>query len=183
MKRLFVSGLAAVALLVSGCQKAPQAELDSARAALMKADSVEADVYVTDLYVAALDSFNAAQSEIEVEDAKSRIGRDYDHAAELLAFTEQTAQQAAGQAEANKEAVRMEADSLISLAQAALAEQPLGAPSTVVDSGTSSTRTLVSDAVHARDTGDYKTARDLAQTAVDRLSLTSDPANPVVPRS
>lgn len=184
MKTSLVSMLALVAfVLVSGCQKAPQAELDAARAALMQADSVEADIYVSDLYVAALDSFNAAQSEIEVEDGKSAFGRNYDHAGELLAFTQQTAQDAASQVDAKKEAVRLEADSLIAIAQGALATQPEGTTSTVVDSGSPSVTTLVNDAVAARDMGDYMTARNLAQTAVDQLGQTTAPAETIVPRS
>lgn len=184
MKTTSYSILTVVAfVLVSGCQKAPQAELDAARAALMQADSVEADIYVSEVYVAALDSFNAAQSEIEVEDAKSAFARDYAHAGELLAFTQQTAQDAADQVATNKEAVRLEADSLISIAQGALAAQPEPTTSTVVDSDSPSVTTLVNDAVAARDMGDFMTARNLAQTAVDQLGQTTAPAETIVPRS
>lgn len=183
MKTPYLIVLSALAFVfVSACQQAPKAELDAARAALMQADSLDADVYVSDLYVAALDSFNAAQSEIEVEDAKSGLSRDYAHAAELLAFTEQTARNAAGQVDASKEAVRVEVDSLIALAQAALSATPPSTTSAVVDSGIPSVTTLVNDAVLARDMGDYKSARDLAQTAVDRLERTS-PAETGTPRS
>lgn len=184
MKTFIYSALALASIvLVTGCQKAPEAELGAARAALMQADSVEADVYVADLYVAALDSFNAAQSEIEVENAKSGFGRDYGHAAELLAFTQQTAQDAVGQVDAEKEAVRVEADSLIALAQIVLSTQPAGTSSAVADSGVPSVTTLVNDAVLAREVGDNMSARDLAQTAVDQLGQAATPAETIVPRS
>ncbi len=184
MKTKFFAALAiSTFVLVSGCQKAPEAELDAARAALMQADSAEADVYASDLFVAALDSFNAAQSEIEVQDAKSGMGRDYAHAEELLAFTQRAAQDALGQVDVNKEALRVEADSLIAIAQSAMATQPAPTANTVADSGTESLATLINDAVLARDMGDYKSARDLARTAVEQLGQAPVPADPIIPRS
>ena len=184
MKTTFFAALAvSTFVIVTGCQKAPEAELDAARAALMQADSAEADVYASDLYVAALDSFNAAQSEIEVQDAKSGMGRDYAHAEELLAFTQRAAQDALGEVETNKEALRLEADSLIAIAQAALAAQPAPTANTVADSGKETIATLIDDAVVALEMGDYKSARDLARTAVDQLGQAPAPAESIIPRS
>lgn len=181
--KFFAALVVSTFVLVSGCQEAPEAELDAARAALMQADSAEADVYASDLFVAALDSFNAAQSEIEVQDAKSGMGRDYAHAEELLAFTQQAAQDALGQVEVNKEALRVEADSLIAIAQSALATQPAPTANTVADSGTETIATLINDAVLAREMGDYKSARDLARTAVEQLGQAPTPAESIIPRS
>lgn len=184
MKTRSSSILSAIALLfIIGCQQAPQEQLDAARAALMQADSVEADLYVSELYVAALDSFNAAQSEIEAEDAKSGFSRDYGNASELLAYTQQTAADAAAQVEERKEAVRVEADSLISLAQAALAANPAPTAAAVTDTSTPSVTALVNDAIAARDAGDYKAARDLAQAAVDQVGASAAPAAEVAPLS
>jgi len=180
MKKIFLTALSAAAFITfTGCQQAPNSEFEAARTALQRADSVEADVYLADVYSAALDSLNAAQIEIETQNAASSFSREYSHARELLAFSFQTAQTAEAGVDAAREEMRAEADSLISVVQQAIATSPViqtedGAPSVV---------TLLNDAVRARDEGDYKTARDLSQAAADQIASSPDPAADAAPRS
>ena len=180
MKKIFLAALSAAAIVTfTGCQQAPNSEFEAARTALQRADSVEADVYLADLYSAALDSLNAAQIEIETQNAASSFSRDYSHAKELLAFTAQTAQTAETGVDVAREEMRVEADSLISAVQQAIAASPVvqtegGAPSVVA---------LLNDAVRAQEEGDYKTARDLSQAAADQIATTPVQTPDAAPRS
>ena len=155
---------------IMGCQQAPTTEFEAARAAIQRADSVEADIYVADLYTAALDSFNAAEAEIEAQNAASGFSRDYSRANDLIAFALQAAEEAEGEVEGAKELVRAEADSLIAVAEAAVSAVPESAVMQAEQAGAPSAAALVQDAIEARNAGDYKTARDLGQAAVDQLA-------------
>lgn len=171
-----VLGIAAFVGLI-GCQSAPQQDLESAQVALNRADSVEADIYASDFYAAALDSFAAATAEIEMQDANSAFSRNYDAASHLLAVTIESAQEAEAAAVQNKATVQAEADSLIALAQQALT----ASPEVMTQTGSENVSTLVNDAVAAQGLGDYMTARDLAQQAVNQL--TQPASTQAAPRS
>lgn len=155
---------------IMGCQQAPTTEFEAARAAIQQADSVEADIYVADLYAAALDSFTAAQAEIDAQNAASSFSRDYSRAGKLIAFSIQAAEEAQTEVEGAKELVRAQADSLIAIVQQTVATAPQNAVMEAEQVGTPSAATLVQEAIQARDAGDYKTARDQAQAAIDRLN-------------
>jgi hypothetical protein len=181
MKKLLMAALSAAAFIMfTGCQQAPNSEFEAARAALQRADSVEADVYLADLYSSALDSLNAAQVEIETQNAASGFSRDYTRAKELLAFTYETARSAETGVDEAREEIRAEADSLISVVQQAIAASPVVQTE---DGGAPSVTALLNDAVRARDGGDYKTAHDLIQAAADQIAATPVPAADMAPRS
>lgn len=169
-------GIAALAAF-AGCQSAPNQDVEAARTALARADSVEADLYAPTTYMAAADSFAAAMAEIEEQNAASSLTRKYEGAERLLAAAMETAQEAATEAVHQKAEARAAADSVI-----ALARQAVDAASEVMTRIRSeSASTLIDGAVAARDQGDYLTARELAQKALDRLA-TPVPA-PENPRS
>jgi len=71
MKKYFVF-IAAIAasLIITSCAKAPQAEMDAAKAALEQAKAAQADVFLTSDYQALQDSINKATTEIETQESK-----------------------------------------------------------------------------------------------------------------
>jgi len=175
-----VSGMA-LALMLVGCAKPPQQELEAAQAALTAAVDAEADIYSTDYYLAAQDSFETAQMEIEAQGAKSSFSRNYDHAKTLLQYATQTAQTATEEVADRKEEVRVEADRLITEAQDAvmtaqdlLGKAPSGKEGAIalvsIQDGINGASTSLDSALTAQAMGKYAQARDLAQSAFNQAS-------------
>lgn len=196
-KHSFLTLIGTVALtttLFVGCAKPPQEHLDAAQAALLAAETEEADLYVADLYEAALDSFTAAQVEIEAQHAASRFSRNYDHAASLLVYATQTATEAQNQVETRKEELRTANDTLIAQAEAALtqvyeltAQAPRGKDGAIAlvsiqeDADTASAD--LEAAILAQDSGDLLRAHDLTQSALDKANALIAELNTVVAKT
>ncbi|HDQ45792.1 MAG TPA: DUF4398 domain-containing protein [bacterium] len=117
---LLIAVLAVV--FVAGCAKAPQAELESAKAALESARAAGADRYVPDVFKAAQDSLNAATTEIEAQNSKFAPTRNYKKALPLLDAASRLAAEAEAQVAGKKEEVKAEAQKLAGEAKAALDE-------------------------------------------------------------
>jgi hypothetical protein len=114
LRKYFVLALGFILLLalVSGCSKAPQQVIDTAKAALESAKQAEADRYFADEFKAAQDSMNAALAEIETQNSKFGLSRNYDNATKLLEAATGLANQITSQVDTKKEAVRMESQQL-----------------------------------------------------------------------
>jgi hypothetical protein len=105
-----VLGLLLVVVAFTGCAKAPQALVDSTKAALDAAKAAEADRYLPTEFRAAQDSLTAATTEIETQNAKFALLRSYKKAqASLDAASQQAAAVTAKVADA-KAAVKAEVD-------------------------------------------------------------------------
>ncbi len=178
---LTVAALLVAGGLFVGCASAPSEELTAAQEALNQAKTAQADLYVTDLYQAAQDSLAAAQTEIEAQNAKFALSRDYDHAAQLLQFVSQTAASASEQVAERKETMRVETENLIAQAQQALtnvqglmAKAPRGKEGTMalvsISEDTGTAQSTLNDAVTALQNGDVATAHSLAQSALDKAN-------------
>lgn len=109
-------------VLVSGCAKAPQQAVDDANAALAAAKQAEADRYLVDEFKAAQDSLNAAVAEIEAQNSKFALTRNYDKASKLLASATALANQITSQVDAKKEEVKAAASQLFTDLQTGLTE-------------------------------------------------------------
>lgn len=109
---VLVVGLILVLALVSGCAKAPQQAIDAAKAALDAATQAEANRYLADEFKAAQDSLNAAMAEIEAQNSKFALTRNYDKAAKLLEAATSLATNLTSQVDAKKEEVKAEAQQL-----------------------------------------------------------------------
>src|SRR4030042_4119823 len=101
----FVAVVLVMAFMV-GCAKPPQADLDAAKAALEAAKAVGADRYVANIFNAAQDSLNAASTEIEAQNSKFALGRNYKKAQALLAAVTRLANEAKDKTEDGKEEVK-----------------------------------------------------------------------------
>ena len=103
-KGLSVVGIVIIAflLLILGCQSAPQKELTDAKAALQKAQEMEADKYASDLFNQAKDSIAEADNLI--------ASKKYTEAKELLISAKTVAESAVQQAVATKDETKTEVE-------------------------------------------------------------------------
>lgn len=99
-------------VLVTGCGKAPQQTVDAAKAALEAAKQVEADRYLADEFKAAEDTLNAALAEIEAQNSKFALSRNYGKATKLLEAATNAFNTIATMVDTKKEEVRTEAQQL-----------------------------------------------------------------------
>jgi len=102
----------ALLMLVAGCDKSPVTQMDESKATLKSAQTGEAEAYAPELYKMASDSLAAAEVEIQKQDGRFALLRNYDRAKELLAAASRVAADAKDEAIAEKERVR-EADSVL----------------------------------------------------------------------
>jgi hypothetical protein len=105
-------GLILALALVSGCAKAPQQAVDAAKVALDAAKQAEADRYLSGEFKAAQDSLSAALAEIETQNSKFALTRNYDKAAKLLEAATTLANNITSQVDVKKEEVKAEAQQL-----------------------------------------------------------------------
>ncbi|MBM3263638.1 MAG: hypothetical protein FJY97_09490 [candidate division Zixibacteria bacterium] len=114
-----LSAFAAVSLLVA-CAEVPQQEVDAAKADIEAAKTAEAETYATAEFQAASDSLNAANAEIETQNAKFVLFRNYDRASVLLKSASAGAKQSGTLAAENKQKVMAEVAQLKTDTQTAL---------------------------------------------------------------
>lgn len=107
MKRIFyVLSIVAAALIFTSCAKAPQAEIDAAKAALEQAKIAQADLYVEGDYLAVQDSLNAIMVEIEAQ--SSKLFKSYGKSKEKLAVVATQATDLIAKADVRKDEIKAE---------------------------------------------------------------------------
>ena len=107
MKKHFViMAVIAAVVLLSGCAKVPQAEIDAAKASLEQAKAAQADIYLESEYLALQDSLNVANANIEEQ--KSKMFGSYKEAKEKLVNVSAQATDLASRAEIKKEEIKNE---------------------------------------------------------------------------
>ena len=97
-----VLAVALVAALLFGCAKAPQQEITAAKASVEAAKTMKADVFAAEQYAAATGYLDAAMAEINTQNAKSPLSRNYDKAKKMLMETVAAADAAKNAIAANK---------------------------------------------------------------------------------
>lgn len=107
MKKIFyVFSIVAATLIFTSCAKAPQAEIDAAKAALEQAKAAQADLYVEADFLAAQDSLNALMVEIEAQ--SSKLFKNYGNAKEKLVVITTQATELVAKTEVRKEEIKTE---------------------------------------------------------------------------
>lgn len=107
MKKIFyVLSVAVATLIFTGCAKAPQAEIDAAKAALEQAKAAQADLYVEADYLAVQDSLNAVMVDIEAQ--SSKLFKSYGKAKEKLVVVTAQATELVGKTETRKAEIKAE---------------------------------------------------------------------------
>jgi len=113
MKNKVLMGLAAIAMVavLSSCGKKPQAEIDSANAAIEAAKTAEANVYLPAEFTALQDSLNAVMADITAQESK--LFKKFGPAKEKLAAVVTQANQLTESAATKKEEVKAEVTNLL----------------------------------------------------------------------
>ncbi len=112
--------LLAAAVLAVGCAKPPQQEIDAAKAVLTSAEQAEAPKYAADAWDKAQQAMNAANAELEAQNAKFALFRSYTKAKQLTAEAQNAANAAKDAAVAGKEKAKNEARAAIDAAKSAI---------------------------------------------------------------
>lgn len=123
MRKNTVVGLLvlAVVVLAVGCAKPPQAELDAMKAALQAAEQAEAPKYAAADWDKAQQAVNAANAEVEAQNAKFALFRSYTRAKQLIDEATAAANAAKDAGVAGKQKAMNEAREAIDAAKASLA--------------------------------------------------------------
>ena len=106
----------AVVVLAVGCAKPPQAEIDSAKAAL-EAARAEASEYAPEAFSAAEDAMSNLETELKAQEEKFALMRRYETSKQLAASATDAANTAAQQAAAEKQRLQQQANDLIAQAK------------------------------------------------------------------
>ena len=171
----------AVAVVVTGCSKAPEAELAASEQAMSNAQMAEAEAYAPASYRQALDSLNAAKVEIQNQDSKFALFRGYGRSKEILVAAKGLADKAVTDAQAAKEQVRLEdanlmtnIDGLLITTREALAKAPRGkgtkADLDLIAADLASVETAYQAAVVDFNAGKYLAAKPKLEAAVNQLN-------------
>ncbi|MDM8159246.1 hypothetical protein QUH73_05375 [Labilibaculum sp. K2S] len=108
-KLLFVLAVG-ITVLFSSCGKVPQEEIDGANAAIEVAKSVGANVYVSEDFAALQDSMRSVNENVEVQNAN--FFKNFDQIKAQLVVVNTMAVDVKAKAEARKEEVKLEIESL-----------------------------------------------------------------------
>ena len=116
-----VGAVLALALLVVGCAKPPVEEQNATRAALDSARPV-AEKWAPNEWRSAQQAFDEANKEIETQNNRFALMRNYDKAKQMLTDAKATADRAKQAGEANKAQAKMEAETKIAEAEKVIEE-------------------------------------------------------------
>ncbi len=107
-------------VLVAGCAKPPQEDLTKAQGALQAAKDAQAEKYAKTELQSVEDLLNQANTEIETQNAKFALFRNYDKAKELLAQAFAAGEKAKQAAIDGKAAAKKDAETSLADAKAAV---------------------------------------------------------------
>jgi len=114
MKKLsLVLAVLGLSLGLAGCASAPTEEVNATRAAVEAIQNDDVTTYAPEGLQAAQDSLNKALAEIQAQDAKFALSRDYKAASEMLKSATDAAEKAKNDAQANKAQAKADAEALI----------------------------------------------------------------------
>lgn len=166
--------LGVATILLTGCSKLPQVEIDAAQAAIDEAKTAGADVYVHESFVSLEDSMKSVMAGVETQ--KSKFFKNYSASKEGLTGVAQYAQEVKQQTETRKVELKSEIQttieevkSLITANKALIAEAPKGKEGTtalVAITGELTTiETAVNEAGGLLEKGEYLPTLDKVKAA------------------
>ncbi len=120
-KIMMVLPFVLVLVMMVGCQKPPQQDIDAAKQAVETARA-EASEYAPDSLKAADDAVTSLDAELKAQEGKFALFRSYKKTAELAATAKAAGEKAAADAKEKKEQAKQEASTLITDAKTALDE-------------------------------------------------------------
>ena len=101
-----VSSLGIAALLMTGCAKVPQEQIDAAQLSVNNAKAAGAETYLVEEYTAVVESMNTAM--VEIENQNSKFFKNYDDATTMLQSVAAQAEDVIANTEAKKQAIKTE---------------------------------------------------------------------------
>jgi PBP1b-binding outer membrane lipoprotein LpoB len=116
---LVVLGLS---LILVGCASAPTEEVNATKAAVEAIQNDDVTTYASESLQTAQDNLNKALAEIQTQDAKFALSRDYKAASEMLKAAKDSAEKAKNDAQVNKAQAKADAEALIASLPATLEE-------------------------------------------------------------
>jgi len=108
-------------VLLASCASVPQQDVDAAKAAVQAAKDAQADKYAAAALQSADDLTNQINTEIETQNAKFALFRNYDKVKELVNQAKAAGEKAKADAIAGKEAAKKDAEASLAAAQQAVA--------------------------------------------------------------
>jgi len=121
MKKIFyVLSIAVATLIFTSCAKAPQAEIDAAKAALEQAKAAQADLYVEADFLAVQDSLNSVMNEIEAQ--SSKLFKSYGKTKEKLAVVTTQATELVAKTDVRKDEIKTEVAAAVTATNALIEE-------------------------------------------------------------
>lgn len=191
MKRNFIFALlAAVAITLTSCGKVPQAEIDSARAAVENLKTIQADVYVAVDFLALQDSLNAAMENVEKVNSKF-LFKNFDEAKTQLETVIATSATLAEKTETVKAEVKLEAETALVAAQSLLDENkklvekaPKGkegkAAIDAIKAEIAAMETALTETSSLLESGNFMTAKDKVKAASAKLTSLNEELKAVI---
>jgi len=185
MKRIMTMLLAPVLCVAVGCSQAPNDKLGEAEKAVMDAKLAGAQAYVAEDFAKLEGMLNNAKKEMDDQNAKFGLFRDYGKTEQLLAsvqaetpkLLEETAKK---KAEAKDVALKAHAaaKNAVKKTQALVAKAPVGKDRAAVEAIKNDAKALtasLNDVQMAMDAEDYLTAQAKAKAVQDKsLALSSE---------
>jgi len=164
-----------VLLVIAGCSKPPEMEMQAASAAIDQAKAAEAEAYVPKAWRTLQDSLNAANAAKTEQDGKFVLFRSYKRSKEMFVNAEALAKKVAADAGAEKERVKNEVmnllgttRALIDSANAAVKKAPVGkgnkADIELIKNDLASVENAYADAQNEFNNGKYLVARTKIQS-------------------
>ncbi len=114
--------LSLLILVMAGCAKPPQVDIDAAKGAIDSAVAAEAKDYAGPSLQAANDSWAALQTELQAQESKFALFRSYKKAKEMAATTKAAGEKATADANAQKAKVKDECTAMMATAQTSIDE-------------------------------------------------------------
>ncbi len=132
-KILALSLILGLSLFIAGCGSAPTAEINAAKTAVASDQTDDVRTYAPDSLKAAEDELNKALAEVQTQDGKFALSRDYKQASTMLKSAQSLAEKAKNDAQAAKAKAKSDAEATIAAlpqtideAKKALAKAPKG---------------------------------------------------------
>lgn len=183
MKRLATLMLAPVLVLAVGCSQAPDAKLGEAEKAILDAKLAGAQAYLPEDFTKLEGTLATAKKELQEQNAKFALFRDYGKAEQLLESVKAEAPKlieatAKKKAEAKDAALKAfeEAKEAVKQAQALVAKAPVGKDRAAVEAIRNDAKALtasLNEVQMAMDKEDYLTAQAQAKAVQDKSAALS----------
>jgi tetratricopeptide (TPR) repeat protein len=168
-------------LFFAACASAPTAEINATKAAVTTAQTDDVRTYAGDSLQAAEDEMNKALAEVQTQDGKFFVSRDYKQASAMLKSAKDLAEKAESDAQANKAKAKSDAEATLAAlpqsieeARKALAKAPKGkdtrADIEAMQNDLKVAEESMNEANTAMSQGQYKDALTKAESAREKTS-------------